>query len=196
MQATRQSLSEGRWHFQHGPIDIVLELHGDASACHQALERTWLRFQTVLPELVSELPLLRQTVSQLHATSLKGVVAQRMWQASHGLSWAAQDGFVTPMAAVAGSVAQALIPSLIQVGVDKAYVNNGGDIALHLQENQSWRIGVVSDLQMADFTRNPLLNPNSTHPRNVDEVGYWTMDAKHHWLKLPPAKITAPINMP
>ena len=149
MQATRQSLSEGRWHFQHGPIDLVLELHGDASACHQALERTWLRFQTVLPELVSELPLLRQTVSQLHATSLKGVVAQRMWQASQGLSWAAQDGFVTPMAAVAGSVAQALIPSLMQVGVDKAYVNNGGDIALHLQQGQSWRIGVVSDLQQA-----------------------------------------------
>jgi ApbE superfamily uncharacterized protein (UPF0280 family) len=38
-----------------------------------------------------------------------------MWQASHGLSWAAQDGFVTPMAAVAGSVAQALIPSLMQI---------------------------------------------------------------------------------
>ena len=37
-------------------------------------------------------------------------------------------------------------------GVDRAYVNNGGDIALLLKENQSWRIGVVSDLQHALLT--------------------------------------------
>jgi hypothetical protein len=149
MQATRQALSEGRWHFQHGPIDIVLELHGDALACHQALERTWQRFETVLPELVSELPLLKQAASRLHAHSFQGVVARRMVQAVQGLAWAAQDGFVTPMAAVAGSVAQELMSCLKQDGVQKAYVNNGGDIALHLQEGQSWRIGVVSDLQQA-----------------------------------------------
>jgi ApbE superfamily uncharacterized protein (UPF0280 family) len=149
MQATRQALSEGRWHFQHGPIDIVLQAVGESKACQDAVESAWLRFQTVLPELVTELALLRQPVSQLHATSLKGGVAQRMWQVSHGLSWAAADGFVTPMAAVAGSVAQALIPCMMQAGVDKAYVNNGGDIALHLQEHQSWRLGVVSDLQQA-----------------------------------------------
>jgi ApbE superfamily uncharacterized protein (UPF0280 family) len=53
------------------------------------------------------------------------------------------------MAAVAGSVAQELISLLAQDGVHKAYVNNGGDIALHLQEGHSWRIGVVSDLQKA-----------------------------------------------
>jgi ApbE superfamily uncharacterized protein (UPF0280 family) len=149
MQATRQALSEDRWHFQHGPIDIVLQAVGESKACQYAVASAWQRFQTVLPELVSELHLLRQPVSQLHATNLKGVVAQRMWQASNGLSWAAANGFVTPMAAVAGSVAQELIPCLMQEGVDKAYVNNGGDIALHLQENQSWRIGVVSDLQHA-----------------------------------------------
>ena len=149
MQATRQALSEGRWHFQHGPIDIVLELDGDASACHQALERTWQRFETVLPELVSELPFLRQAVSRLHANSLQGVVARRMAQAAQGLAWAALDGFITPMAAVAGSVAQELMTHLAQDGVHKAYVNNGGDIALHLQKGQSWRVGVVSDLQQA-----------------------------------------------
>ena len=149
MQATRQALSEGRWHFQHGPIDIVLQAVGESKACQHAVESAWLRFQTVLPELVTELPLLRQPVSQLNETSLKGVVAQRMWQASLGLSWASLDGFVTPMAAVAGSVAEELIVLLTQDGVEKAYVNNGGDIALHLQENQHWRIGVVSDLQKA-----------------------------------------------
>ena len=149
MQATRQVLSEDRWHFQHGPIDIVLQAVGEPKACQQAVDLAWRRFQTVLPELVSELPLLRQPVSQLNETSLKGVVAQRMWQASCGLSWASLDGFVTPMAAVAGSVAQEVMTQLAQDGVEKAYVNNGGDMALHLQDGQSWRIGIVSDLQKA-----------------------------------------------
>jgi ApbE superfamily uncharacterized protein (UPF0280 family) len=149
MQATRQALSDSRWHFQQGPIDIVLQAVGDPKACQQAVDLAWRRFQTVLPELVSELPLLRSPVVQLQNHSLSGEVAQRMWRASKGLSWAAAEGFVTPMAAVAGSVAEELIALLTQDGVQKAYVNNGGDIALHLQENQHWRIGVVSDLQKA-----------------------------------------------
>ena len=149
MQATRQVLSDDRWHFQHGPIDIVLQAVGESKACQHAVELAWRRFQTVLPELVSELPLLRQPVSQLHANSFKGSVAQRMSQVAHGLSWAAEDGFVTPMAAVAGSVAQEVMAQLAQDGVQKAYVNNGGDMALHLQDGQSWRIGIVSDLQKA-----------------------------------------------
>jgi len=149
MQATRNAMTEGRWHFQHGPIDIVLQAVGEPKACQQAVESAWQRFQTVLPELVSELALLRQPVYSLRAGSLQGVVAQRMQTATQHAAWAAPDGFVTPMAAVAGSVAQELIGLLAQNGVHKAYVNNGGDIALHLQEGHSWRIGVVSDLHKA-----------------------------------------------
>lgn len=149
MQATRNMLSDGRWHFQHGPIDIVLQAAGDALACQHAIELAWQRFQTVLPELVSELPLLRRPVSALLRGSLHGVVAQRMQWAAQHVAWAAPNGFVTPMAAVAGSVAQELIGLMAQEGVYKAYVNNGGDIALHLQEGHCWRIGVVSDLHQA-----------------------------------------------
>jgi uncharacterized protein len=149
MLATRRPLSDGRWHFQHGPIDIVLQLVGDASACHDALQRTWQRFESVLPELVSEQPLLRQPIANVQKHSFQGEVARSMWQVTHDMAWATADGFVTPMAAVAGSVAQTLLPCLAQDGVQKAYVNNGGDMALHLQENQHWRIGVVSDLQKA-----------------------------------------------
>ncbi len=104
MGATRHRLPGGRWHFQHGPIDIVLQAFGEAEACQHAVELAWLRFQTVLPELVSELPLLRQPVASLRAGSFKGVVAQRMRVAAQDVAWAAHDGFVTPMAAVAGSV--------------------------------------------------------------------------------------------
>jgi uncharacterized protein len=57
-----------------------------------------------------------------------------------------RTGFITPMAAVAGSVAQELIASYARPGVDRAWVNNGGDIALHLMPGQSVRVGLFADL--------------------------------------------------
>jgi ApbE superfamily uncharacterized protein (UPF0280 family) len=148
MQATRQALSDGRWHFQHGPIDIVLQIDGDSNACEHALQTAWQRFETVLPELVREWPGLRRPVDELHDHRFDSVVAQRMHQATSALAWASADGFITPMAAVAGSVAQEVLQALAMPGVDRAYVNNGGDIALHLQRGE-WRIGVVSQLAQA-----------------------------------------------
>ena len=71
-----------------------------------------------------------------------------MHQAASELAWASADEFITPMAAVAGSVAQEVLQALALPGVDRAYVNNGGDIALHLQRGE-WRIGVVSQLAQA-----------------------------------------------
>ena len=41
-------------------------------------------------------------------------------------------GFITPMAAVAGAVAQELIACYHRPGIERAWINNGGDIALHL----------------------------------------------------------------
>jgi ApbE superfamily uncharacterized protein (UPF0280 family) len=148
MQATRQALSDGRWHFQHGPIDIVLQLDGDSNACEHALQTAWQRFETVLPELVREWPGLRCPVGELHDHRFDSVVAQRMYQATSALAWASPEGFITPMAAVAGSVAQEVLQALALPGVDRAYVNNGGDIALHLQRGE-WRMGVVSQMAQA-----------------------------------------------
>jgi ApbE superfamily uncharacterized protein (UPF0280 family) len=59
----------------------------------------------------------------------------------------AHDGlFITPMAAVAGSVADHLIEAYRRSGVLRAYINNGGDIALHLDAGQHWRAGVVANV--------------------------------------------------
>ena len=64
--ATRALLPDGkRWHFQHGPIDLVIEAWGDTDECARAYEQAWARFTTVLPELVEELALLRKPISPL-----------------------------------------------------------------------------------------------------------------------------------
>ncbi len=138
MAATRALLPGGRWHFQHGPMDLVLGAEGPAAGA--AHESAWLRFQPLLDELVAELPLLRRPVCG--PCVLQGRTARRMLAAC--APFAAR--FITPMAAVAGAVAQELIACYARPGVSRAWANNGGDIALFLAPGHSVSIALVADL--------------------------------------------------
>ena len=135
-------LEDGRWHFQHGPIDLIIGIEGEPAAVQAAILRAWHRFTQVLAELVGELPSLRRPAGQ--GAAPQGRVAARMLAAC--LPHASQV-FVTPMAAVAGSVADELIAFFAaEPGIRRAYVNNGGDIALHIATGQAYRVGLFSDL--------------------------------------------------
>ena len=147
--AQRQRLADGRWHFQHGPIDLIIGADGEAAALAAAHAAAWLRFEPMLAELVTELPLLRQPVPATGDNPLQGVVARRMWAACAPLR-AEAAGFITPMAAVAGAVAQALIACYQGPGIRRAWINNGGDIALHLAPRESSRVGLFADLSAFD----------------------------------------------
>lgn len=140
MHAQRAQSPDGRWHFQHGPMDIIIGAAGAALALRDAHEQAWQRFKTILQELVEELPALRQAVHA--ACPVRGVVAQRMWSACQPYN----SLFITPMAAVAGAVAQELVQCYQAPGIQRAHINNGGDIALHLAANQSLRVGVYANL--------------------------------------------------
>ena len=145
MSAQRTALDGGRWHLHHGPIDIVAEAHGDAVEVAVAHELAWLRFQAVLDELVGELRLLHQPVGE--DCALRGPIARRMWDACAPF----RAGFITPMAAVAGSVAQELVACYHRPGIERAWINNGGDIALHLAPGHSARVGLFADLARFDL---------------------------------------------
>jgi len=138
--AQARVLDDGRLHLQHGPIDLILQAQGPgAEAAHV---RAVARFRGLLEELVAELPLLRQPVAS-GPNPLRGPVARRMWRAAAGF----RPGFVTPMAGVAGAVAEAVLAAMTAgPGILRAYVNNGGDIALHLAAGaEPFRLGVVVD---------------------------------------------------
>ncbi|MDM0053068.1 UPF0280 family protein [Variovorax sp. J22R115] len=145
MTAQRTALGDGRWHLNHGPIDIVAEAHGEAVEVAVAHEHVWRRFSTLLDELVAELPLLRRPVGD--DCVLRGPIAQRMWNACVPF----RAGFITPMAAVAGAVAQELIACYHRPGIERAWINNGGDIALHLAPGHSARVGLFADLARFDL---------------------------------------------
>jgi len=144
MSAQRAPLDAGRWHFQHGPIDIVIGAEGDALAVVAAHEAAWARFKTVLPELVAELRALRLPVRG--PCPLQGVIARRMWLACRPY----HSQFITPMAAVAGSVAQELVACYEREGITRTWVNNGGDIALQLAPGAAVKVGLFADLARFD----------------------------------------------
>lgn len=134
-------LGDGRrLHLQHGPIDIVAEAFGEAREVRAAYRQAGTRFATILDGLVAELDLLRRPVSSTHPL-LRGPVARRMWRAA----WPHRARFITPMAAVAGAVADDVLAAMLAGRrLARAYVNNGGDIALHLSPGTRFSIGVVN----------------------------------------------------
>lgn len=128
-----------RLHLQDGPIDLIVEARGLADAVRAAYEAAAHRFTGLLDELCAELPDLRAAAGK--QTSLKGVVARRMHAA---VAPYAADCFITPMAAVAGSVAEEILAAMLGAAtLDRAYVNNGGDIALHLGEGEHFSVGLM-----------------------------------------------------
>jgi ApbE superfamily uncharacterized protein (UPF0280 family) len=133
-------LPGGRLHLNDGPIDLVIGAFGAAGAVKAAYAAATRRFSTILDELCDELPLLRSEV--LPSSPLpRGVTAQRMDAAVRPFGG---DCFITRMAAVAGAVADEILHAMLAAAeLDRVYVNNGGDIAVHLGAGQSFAIGMV-----------------------------------------------------
>lgn len=133
-------LSDGRrLHLQDGPIDLIIEARGREREVRAAYAAAARRFTGLLDELCAELPELRAAAEKM--TSLKGVVARRMHAA---VAPYAADCFITPMAAVAGSVAEEILGAMLgAASLDRVYVNNGGDIALRLGRGEHFSVGLM-----------------------------------------------------
>src|ERR1700759_2700182 len=129
-----------RLHLQDGPIDLIVEAKSEAAAVRKAYEAAARRFTGLLDELCEELIELRRAADPKRS-ALKGIVARRMHAA---VAPFAADCFITPMAAVAGSVAEEILGAMMDEGrLDRAHVNNGGDIALHLAEGEQFTVGLI-----------------------------------------------------
>lgn len=144
MQRPRSALlPDGRrLHLQHGPIDLVVEAFGAGESVQAAYRRVASRFDDILEKLVEELSGLRTPLGAAYPL-FRGSVARRMAAAV----WPHRVDYVTPMAAVAGAVADEVLAAMTGDGdLDRAYVNNGGDIALYLADGERFDAGIVADI--------------------------------------------------
>jgi ApbE superfamily uncharacterized protein (UPF0280 family) len=144
-----------RLHLQYGPTDMIVEADGDKDEIAAVYRQAIARFRTILPELVGELPRLRQPVAEdMLADSFRWSTARRMAEAAR----LHRGVFVTPMAGVAGAVADELLAAMVKGRrLGRAYANNGGDIAIHLEDGAEFTVGLVG------------------YPNNPEPVGRFTI---------------------
>jgi len=128
---------DNRLFLNHGPIDIVLEAFGKDKPL--AYEKAKKYFSTLLNELVLDMDLLKKEV--VPHRNFNNKISQSMQNATEKF----YPDFITPMAAVAGSVADNILNVLVKdTKLEKAYVNNGGDVSFYLTENQTVKSSLAS----------------------------------------------------
>jgi len=127
-----------RLHVSDGPIDLIIEAWGAAHQVHEAYAAAIECARSILDELCAELPALR---APQPSPPMQGAVACLMQQA---VAPYAHASFITPMAAVAGAVAQHVLLAMVSAAtLERAYVNNDGDIALHLAPAQAFDVVIM-----------------------------------------------------
>jgi len=152
-------LPDGRLHLQHGPIDLLIAIDAPEPVRQAAERRAVARFDPLLGRLAPRRAALSQAVTAADRPDIADVVepsgrmsdnvesaagervAARMRDAA--LRLARFTDFVTPMAAVAGAVADEILEAIGQPpSLRSASVNNGGDIAIRLVAGEGLRIGL------------------------------------------------------
>jgi uncharacterized protein len=129
-----------RLHLHDGPIDVIVAAFGEAREVQVAYCAAATRFVEVLDELCGELEYLRRPATRAGALPA-GRIARRMMTAVQPYT---SQTFITPMAAVAGAVAEELLEAMTAAAnLSRAYVNDGGDIALRLSPGENFVVGVV-----------------------------------------------------
>jgi len=135
-------LADGkRLHLQHGPIDIVAEAFGSDQETASAYAQASEMFGRVLPDLVAQIEQLRAPIA-----GLKPLVHDPVSRAMIEAVWPHRACYVTPMAAVAGAVADHVLAALVcHRTLSRAYINNGGDIAFHIAPGEALSAGIVDN---------------------------------------------------
>lgn len=134
-------LSPGRIYFEYGPVAMLIW------AEHQGRGLTDLGIESLavvessLREIADSRPLLRLFQQFIDRDKLTGL-PRRMFEAVAAVG----EQTLTPMAAVAGTMADAVADWLWLNGASRVVVNNGGDIALRLAPEETVEVGLVSQL--------------------------------------------------
>jgi ApbE superfamily uncharacterized protein (UPF0280 family) len=149
-------LADGRrLHLQDGPIDLIVEANGNEANVRAAYDAAARRFMGLLDTLCEELPELRKPADPVNCR-LQGKVARRMHEA---VAPYAAEHFITPMAAVAGAVAEEILGAMVEAAnLERAYVNNGGDIAIHLTDGEHFTVGLMDRPDLHGLMRRTIID--------------------------------------
>lgn len=135
------ALPDGRVFVDYGPTSMVITARLQGEPQVELAKAAFPLIQEVLGEVARALPTLRQYPKDGDFSQLEGlprVMAEAVL--------ATGEETLTPMAAVAGTVADAVADWIFARGADMVAVNNGGDVALRLGPGQQMRMGILPEL--------------------------------------------------
>lgn len=141
-------LEDGRVFIDYGPASMVVTARRDGENLHGLIKDAFPVLQAALAEIADSLPVLRLPPDKIRARSLTGL-ARVMTEAA----LATGEPSLTPMATVAGTVADCVADWLFSRGADLVLVNNGGDVAIRLDVGQSLRMGILPDQDKGTVTQ-------------------------------------------
>ncbi|HTY24151.1 MAG TPA: FAD:protein FMN transferase [Desulfomonilaceae bacterium] len=137
-----------------GPMRMFIDgsFHGTRrpETCRQAAESA-IKF---LEEIAYHRDSVRAPANSLSAPP-EGLLVHTMWAAVSMIG----DGDLTPMAAVAGTIADATADFLSNSGLTRVVVNNGGDVALRMEEEEKVSVGIRPDVNRPRISHRIILTP-------------------------------------
>ncbi len=122
---------------ENGPMRLVIQAYSGNQARVELAEAVAGFAFTCLARVAAAQPMLRRPHGEI-ATVLNDRLAAMMLASVRRVG--AAD--LTPMAAVAGTIADFVADRLFLPGVTRVIVDNGGDIAIRLREHEVVRVGI------------------------------------------------------
>lgn len=127
---------------ENGPLRMVIQAWQGPEPCLEpAMEAAKYAFDC-LKQVAGQLAVLKQRAGDIHKLPLEPISRQMIASVR-----AVGDAELTPMAAVAGTLADAVADRLFGQGLSRVIVDNGGDIAIRLAEGETIRVGLRPEIQ-------------------------------------------------
>lgn len=134
-------IEPGKVYFDYGPVSMVVMAYRGQEPMTEACVQSFRVIDGTLRELTASLDLLKRYPDEIPDHLLSGLPLE-MLRAVRSVD----EPTLTPMATVAGAVADTVADHLKALGASRVIVNNGGDIALRLDPGEESRVGIMSSL--------------------------------------------------
>lgn len=132
-----ETMEDGSAWAESGPMRLrIWAWVGKVPQPHEA-KRAAVGSLEILQEVASQRAVLSRPWQQIQPAALHGVAEQMLMSVS-----TVGDVDLTPMAAVAGAIADEVADRLARRGMTKVIVDNGGDIAVRLGQGDEVRVGL------------------------------------------------------
>ena len=138
-----RELGPGKVALDFGPTQMTIQISGDGADTGAAAEAARVAVRLVT-ELAGVKTIAAKPQNEIGTLDGLPLVLQRMIESVRSSG----DADLTPMAAVAGTVADMTADWLFARGFSKIIVNNGGDIAIRLLGEQRAAVGIAPALGM------------------------------------------------